>query len=93
METPSITFYKKKYSVSDSFCYLECLAHYTLENKSSKTCECQPDELSHNLIENNYKECSYPEKTKLMISKTNNAMLKSKANLSSHMWCLVDEVQ
>ena len=31
-----------------------------IENKSSKTCEHQPDELDNNLIENNHEECSYP---------------------------------
>ena len=35
---------------------------YTRENKSSKTCEYQPDKLDDHLIENNHEECS--QKTK-----------------------------
>ena len=31
---------------------------YTRENKSSKTCEYQPDKLDDHLIENNHEECS-----------------------------------
>ena len=50
------------------FCYAEFLACYTPENKSSKTCEYQPDELDDSLIENNHEECSYPPKIKLIIS-------------------------
>ena len=55
-------------SVLDYFCCAEFLAYYTLENKSSKTCEYQPDELDDNPIENNHEVCSYPIKIKLMIS-------------------------
>ena len=33
-------------------CYVEFLAYYTLENKSSNSCEYQPDELDDSLIEN-----------------------------------------
>ena len=44
----------------EDFCYAEFLAYYTPENKSSKTCEYQPDELDDSLIENNHEECSYP---------------------------------
>ena len=50
------------------FCYAEVLAYCTLENKSNKTGECQPDELDDNLTENNHEECSYFQKVKLMIS-------------------------
>ena len=42
------------------FCYAEFFVYYTLENKSSKNCEYQPDELNDNLIENNHEKCSYP---------------------------------
>ena len=44
------------------------MAYYTLENKSNKICEYQPDELDDNLIENNNEECFYPKRIKLMIS-------------------------
>ena len=37
---------------------------YTRENKSSKTCEYQPDKLDDHLIENNHEECSPPHKKK-----------------------------
>ena len=37
---------------------------YTRENKSSKTCEYQPDKLDDHLIENNHEECSPPTKKK-----------------------------
>ena len=52
MERPSATICNGKYSVLDDFCYSDFLAYYTLENKSSKTSEYQPDELDDNLIEN-----------------------------------------
>ena len=68
MERLSATFCNGKYSILDNFCYAEFLAYYTLESKSSKTGEYQPDELDDNLIENNHEECSYPPKMKLMIS-------------------------
>ena len=55
---PSATFCNGKYSILHDFCYAEFLAYYTLENKSSKTGEYQPDELDDNLIENNHEECS-----------------------------------
>ena len=58
----------KKYSTLEDFCYAKCLAYYTLENKSNKTCEYQPDGLDDHLIENNYEDCSYTQKIKLMIS-------------------------
>ena len=68
VERPNVIFCNGKYSVLDYFCCTEFLAYYTLENKSSKTCEYQPDELDDNPIENNHEECSYPKKIKLMIS-------------------------
>ena len=52
----------------DDFCYAEFLSCYTLENKSSKTSEYQPDELDNNFTENNQEECSYPPKIKLLFS-------------------------
>ena len=58
MERPNATFCNGKYSILDSFCFTEFLAYYTLENKASKTGEYQPDEMDHNLIENNHEECS-----------------------------------
>ena len=45
VERPNATFCNGKYNVFDYFCFAEFLAYYTLENKSSKTCEYQPDEL------------------------------------------------
>ena len=50
MERPSATFCSGKYSILNDLCYAEFLAYYTLENKSNKTCEYQPDELDYNLI-------------------------------------------
>ena len=47
---------KKNPVFLEDFCYSEFLAYYTLENKSSKTCEYQSDD---NLIENNHEEYSY----------------------------------
>ena len=38
------------------------------KNKSSETYEYQLQDLDDHLIENNHEECSYPSKTKLMIS-------------------------
>ena len=67
MERPSATFCNGMYSILDNFCYAKFLAYCTLENKSSKTGEYQPDELDDNLIENNHEECSYPSKIKMMI--------------------------
>ena len=60
MERPRATFCNGKYSIFYNFFCTEFLPYYTLENKSNKTCEYQPDELHENLIENNYGECSYP---------------------------------
>ena len=48
----SATLCNGKYSILGDFCCAKCLAYYTLENKSSKTGEYQPDELDDNLIEN-----------------------------------------
>ena len=47
-----------KYSVLSNFCYADFLAYYTLENKSNKLCEYQPDELDENVTENDHGECS-----------------------------------
>ena len=68
MERRNATFCNGKYNVLNDFCYAEFLAYYTLENKSNKISEYQPDELNDNLIENNHEECSYPKKIKLIIS-------------------------
>ena len=43
-------------SFLEDFYYSEFLAYYTLENKSSKTCEYQSDD---NLTENNHEGYSY----------------------------------
>ena len=56
-------------TVLDCFCFAEFLAYCTLENKSSKTCEYQPDGLDDNLIENNHEEYSYPKKNQIDISR------------------------
>ena len=58
MEKPNATFCNGKYSVSNNFCYTECLASYIYENKSSKTCEHQPNEFDDTLTENNREKCS-----------------------------------
>ena len=58
MGRPRATFYNVKNSFLNDFCYAEFLAFYTLENKSNKTCENQPDELDHDMIESNYGSCS-----------------------------------
>ena len=54
IERSSATLYKGKYSILEDFCYGEFLGCYTIENKSSKTCDYQRDELDDNLIENNH---------------------------------------
>ena len=74
MEGANATFSNEKYIVLNDFCHSEFLTYYTLENKSTKTCEYQPNKLDDNLIENNNAECSYPKKIKLMI-------------LEETMWC------
>ena len=51
------------------FCYAECLAYYSLENKPSISCEYQPDELDDGLIQKNHEDFSYPNHIKLMISR------------------------
>ena len=58
MERPSANFCNEKYSVLNDFCYSEFLVYYTLENKSNKICEQQPDESDDNQIGNNHGECS-----------------------------------
>ena len=67
MERPNATFCNRKYCVLNHFCYAEFLVYYTLENKSTKTCE-YPPELDDNFIENKHEECSYLKKIKLVIS-------------------------
>ena len=69
MDRPSATFYNRIHSTLGDFCYANFLAYYALENKSSKTGEYQPDELVDNLIKNIHKDCFYPPKIKLMISR------------------------
>ena len=66
MERSSAPFCNGKYSILDDFCCAEFLAYYTLENKSNKTGEYQPDELDEYLIQNNHEEFSYPPKISLM---------------------------
>ena len=39
-----------KGTVFKRFCYAELLAYYTLENKSNKTCQYQPDLLDNKLL-------------------------------------------
>ena len=68
VERPGATFYNGKYSVLNDFCYAKILACYTRKNKSSNSCECQPDELNDSLIEKNH-ESSYPKQMKFMISR------------------------
>ena len=48
MERLNATFCNGKFDVLNDFCYAEFLAYYTLESKSIKTCEYQPDELDDN---------------------------------------------
>ena len=66
---------------------------YTRENKSSKTCEYQPDKLDDHLIENTHEECSpHPppppphkkkkKKGKKKIFRKNNKLSQSKMNPS-----------
>ena len=55
-------------SALNDFCYAEFLAYYTLENKSSNSCEYQPDEFDNSLIEKNLEESFYPKQLKSMIS-------------------------
>ena len=56
MERPSATFCNGKCSILDDVCYAEFSANYiTLEKKSSKTVEYQPDELDDNMIEHQIK--------------------------------------
>ena len=62
MERPRPTFCNGKYSILDYFCYAEFLVYYTLKNKSSKTGECEPDEVDNNFIDNYHEECPYPPK-------------------------------
>ena len=57
-----------KCSGLNDFCYAEFLANYTLENKSSSSCEYQSNELDDSLIEKNHEETSYSKQIKLMIS-------------------------
>ena len=59
MERPSAKLCNRIYSLLDRFFNVEFLAYYTLESKSNKTYEYQPDKLDDNLIEYNYKESSY----------------------------------
>ena len=56
-----------------------------LENKSSKTCEYQPDDIDDNLIENNDEECSYAKKAKLRISGETMRCLKVRPILRYHV--------
>ena len=58
IERPSATFNNRKYSALNHFCYIEFLALYTIENKSTKAFKYHPDELDDDLIENNHEECS-----------------------------------
>ena len=62
------TFCNGKYIVLNDLRYAWFLAYYTLGNKSSKTCEYQPDELDDNLTQNKYEECSLPKIITLTIS-------------------------
>ena len=43
MKRPNETFWNEKCSVLNNFSYAEFLACYALKNRSSKTCEYQPD--------------------------------------------------
>ena len=58
MERPKATFCNGKYSVFNYIRYTELLAYYTFENKSSKTCEYQPNKFDDNLVEYSHEECS-----------------------------------
>ena len=68
VERPSATFCSGKCSALNDFCYAEFLAYYTLENKSSNSCEYQTNELDDSLVEKNHEESSYSKQIKLMIS-------------------------
>ena len=50
VERPCVTFCNEKYSALNDFCYAKFLAYSTLKNKSSNSCEYQPDELDDNLM-------------------------------------------
>ena len=62
VKRPSGTIFIGKHSVSKDFYHTKSLKYYALENKSSKIFEYQPNELKDNSIENNYEECSHPER-------------------------------
>lgn len=68
MKRLSATFCNGEYSVFNGFSYAGFPAYWTLKTKSNKTCECQPDELDDNLMENNHEEYSFPQEIRLMIS-------------------------
>ena len=83
VERSSATLYKGKYIIFEDFCYREFLGCYKIENKSSKTCDYQWDELDDNLIENNHQECFYLPKIKSMISGERMSCLKARQFLQS----------
>ena len=67
---------------------------YTRENKSSKTCEYQPDKLDDHLIENNHEECSdfgiKPRKKLLGLNEKSKAALRKM--LSELELLIIDEI-
>ena len=84
-ERPSASFFNGKYSALNNFSYAEFLAYYTLENKSSNSCEYQPDELDNSLIERNLEESFYPKHFKIMISEDRMQCPKVRRKLRYHV--------
>ena len=71
LERPNYTFSNGKFSILDSFCYAEFVAHYYLlpNNSNDYVNDSQPTVLQELYLENNHNACNYPPTIPLMNSK------------------------
>ena len=87
VDRPNRTFSKGKYSILDSFCYAEFMAHYYLlpKNLSDSINDNQPTVLEELLLEINHTACNYPTTIPLMSSKERLKCRQVKAVLRYHV--------
>ena len=87
IDRPNRNFANGKYSVLDSFCFAEFIAHYYLLPKNIKDSgnDNQPTVLQEIILETNHMACNYPSTIPLMNSKEKLKCRQVKAVLRYHV--------
>ena len=87
IDRPNHTFSSGKFSILDTFCFAEFVAHYYLlpKNSNDSVNDSQPTVLQELLLEVNHSACNYPSTIPLMNSKEKLKCRQVKAVLRYHV--------